>query len=338
MTRRGPAHPGRLAPHHRYRITNRALIDRPRTARTVASLQPNRQWYRIENHADADTAVIHLYDEIGYWGTSAQAFVDELKAITAPAIDLHINSPGGEVFDGIAIHTCLLAHAATVNVYIDGLAASAASFIAMAGDRITMARNATMMIHEASGICIGNAGDMRQLADLLEKLDGTIADIYAQRAGGSVEGWREAMAAETWYTAAEAVAAGLADEQTNPDSPADDDPAPDEPAPDEPAPADAEPADTWDLSVFRYAGRDQAPAPAPIDRTPPEPDPASGGYLDAAIVVGKDGPPPLVIPTPAAVVVGDGPTPFVWNDLITQLTTPTPPTVDDVLASLREAL
>jgi ATP-dependent protease ClpP protease subunit len=209
-------------------------------------MRPDRAWFRITDQAD--TADVWIYDEIGYWGTSAQDFVDQLKAITAPKMSVHINSPGGEVFDGIAIYNCLKSHPANVEVRVEGLAASAASFIAMAGDKITVARNATMMIHDASGLCIGDATDMQQMADLLAKLSDNIADIYAQRAGGTVAEWRERMLAETWYTGAEAVDAGLADEMTDPTPP---------PAPDM--------DNTWDLTIFAKAGRpvaEAAPAPA----------------------------------------------------------------------------
>lgn len=179
-------------------------------------------WYRIENLAGADSARIYLYDEIGLWGITAADFVRELEAIDAERIDLHINSPGGDVFDGVAIYNALRNHSSTVVTYIDGLAASAASFIAQAGTPVRVARNATMMIHDASGLCYGNAEDMLAMAELLEAASDNIADIYAQRSG-TVKQWRKAMRAETWYNnGAEAVEAGLADEVYEPgDSPTD---------------------------------------------------------------------------------------------------------------------
>src|SRR5262249_39117748 len=127
-------------------------------------------------------------------------------------LNVHINSPGGSVFEGIAVQNILANHPATVNISVDGLAASIASVIAMAGDKITMCPGSMMMIHEASGLAWGHAADMRQLADVLDKISGTLADAYALRAGGEAADWRTAMHAETWYTADEAVAAGLADE------------------------------------------------------------------------------------------------------------------------------
>lgn len=228
------------------------LLSRLKTARPKASLKQGRtDWYRIENAADtAGAATVHVYDEIGYFGVSAQDFVKDLQAITADRMDVHINSPGGEVFDGIAIMQALKSHKAHVTVIVDSLAASIASVIAMAGDRVVMARNATMMIHDGHGLAIGNAADMREMADLLDKVSDNIASVYAERAGGDVADWRERMRAETWYSADEAVAAGLADEVM--------------PAPDK------TPTDTWDLSIFNYSGRDKAPAPVITPAAEPE--------------------------------------------------------------------
>jgi ATP-dependent protease ClpP protease subunit len=176
-----------------------------------------RSWYRISNQASG-TAEVYLFDMIGEWGVTAQDFVGELKAITAPAIDLHLNCEGGEVFDGLAIYESLRQHPASVTAYVDGLAASAASFIVQAADRRVMARNARLMIHDAHGLVIGNAADMREMATLLDDLSDNIADIYAERAGGTVAKWRKAMSGPngasdgTWYSAQDAVDAGLADE------------------------------------------------------------------------------------------------------------------------------
>lgn len=178
------------------------------------------EWYRIRN-ADGDRAEVLIYGYIGdAWdGVTAASFRRELSDITAKRIDLHVNSEGGLVFDGIAIHAALRNHPAKVDVTVDGLAASAASFVAMAGDTIAVEKPARMMIHDAAGLVIGNAADMREFADLLDELSDTIAGIYADRAGGSVAHWRGAMRAETWYSAADAVKAGLADKVAN-DTPA----------------------------------------------------------------------------------------------------------------------
>lgn len=174
--------------------------------------QANKPWYQIKNSTTGPTEVM-IYDEIGFLGVTAQDFVKDLQDIQGP-IDLHINSKGGDVFDGIAIYEALKNRTDPVNVFIDSLAASAASFIAMAGDHISIGRNAQMMIHDAQGMAIGNAKDMKDIAELLDKASNNIADIYMQRAGGTVEQWRTAMRDEKWYSAQEAVATGLADEIT----------------------------------------------------------------------------------------------------------------------------
>jgi ATP-dependent Clp endopeptidase proteolytic subunit ClpP len=168
------------------------------------------KWYEIKNLA-TDTAEVAIFDEIGFWGVTASEFVRDLQGISAKTISLHLNSPGGDVFDGLAILNSLRQHPAAVNVTVDGIAASAASFIAMAGDNVVMAPNSMMMIHDAGGACMGNASDMAEMSSLLEKTSANIANIYAQRAGGTAETWRSAMQQETWYTDQEAVDAGLAD-------------------------------------------------------------------------------------------------------------------------------
>ena len=142
-------------------------------------------------------------------------FVNELNAIDTKNIQLHINSPGGSVFDGIAIHAALVNHKATVNTIVDGIAASAASFIMQAGDTRSIEKPGTVMIHDASGLVLGNASDMRQMADLLDQMSDTIAGIYADRSGGKTADFRASMQAETWYTSSQAVAAGLADTVLN---------------------------------------------------------------------------------------------------------------------------
>lgn len=193
---------------------HRPLNRQPRNGRPINFQRPAKaqvgRWYEIKNIA-AERAEVSIYDEIGFWGITASDFVRDLQSVQAKSIELHISSPGGDVFDGIAILNALRQHPATVDVVIDGLAASAASFIAMAGDTVKIAPNAMIMIHEASGLVIGNAEDMTEMAALLDKTSANIAQVYAQRAGGDPEDWRQAMRVETWYSDQEAVDAGLAD-------------------------------------------------------------------------------------------------------------------------------
>lgn len=160
--------------------------------------------------AAADATEILLYDEIGCFGVTAKAFIQALAQAGDGPITLRINSPGGDVFDGMAIYNALKARTAPVTVIIDGLAASAGSFVAMAGDKIEMPEASMMMIHRAWGLTAGNAEDMIGTAEVLEKIDGQLADIYAARTGKPAGDMMALMAAETWLTSSEAQEAGFA--------------------------------------------------------------------------------------------------------------------------------
>jgi len=180
--------------------------------------------YDIRAAAAGPRTTVRVYGTIGdtWWdeGVTAADFARELDSIGPDGIDLHINSGGGSVFDAIAMHAALVNHASGVTAYVDGIAASAASFLAMAGDEVVIEKPARMMIHNASGLVLGNASAMRDMADVLDGLDATIAQMYADRAGRPVAEYAAAMAAETWYTSAQAVAAGLADRVANDRAPA----------------------------------------------------------------------------------------------------------------------
>lgn len=164
---------------------------------------------------------IAVYDEIGIGGMSAACFADRLAGISGD-VTLHINSPGGDVFDGIAMYSALQHRAGLVRVVVDSLAASIASVVAMAASpgHLVMAPSAVLMIHDAHavGMC-GTEADMMAMAGRLGKMSDVIAGIYAARSRKPASVWREAMRAETWYTPGEAVAAGLAD-SVEPDWPA----------------------------------------------------------------------------------------------------------------------
>lgn len=172
-------------------------------------------WYEIRNAA-GDKAEVFIYDRIGesFWdeGITAKQFAQDLRAITATQIDLHLNSPGGSVFDGQAIYNALLRHPASVTTYIDGLAASIASVIALAGDHVVMADNALFMIHNPSAAARGDANEMRKMADLLDKVCGVMVNTYEDKTGMDRDELEAAVDAETWYTAAEALEAGFIDE------------------------------------------------------------------------------------------------------------------------------
>jgi ATP-dependent Clp protease protease subunit len=161
---------------------------------------------------------IWLYDQVGegwFGGMSAKSFAEGLRALgKVDTINLRINSPGGSVFDGMAIYNSLKAHPARIEVDVDGVAASIASVIAMAGDDIRMAGNSMMMIHNPMGGVMGGADEMRKTADLLDQIKGLIVDTYASRTGqpaADLVGW---MDAETWMTAADAKSNGFADSVT----------------------------------------------------------------------------------------------------------------------------
>lgn len=179
--------------------------------RSTAVAKPENKPKVVIKSLAADTAEMLIYSEIGYWGITAQDFKTALDSISASTINVRINSPGGDVFDGLAIYNSLKAHPATINTFVDGWAASAASFIMLAGDTVSMAENSMAMIHKAWGVGIGNADDMLALNGVLNKIDGQIAGMYAAKTGKTSDECLAAMAAETWFTAAEAKDFGLID-------------------------------------------------------------------------------------------------------------------------------
>jgi ATP-dependent Clp endopeptidase proteolytic subunit ClpP len=172
-------------------------------------------WYTITNKADKSE--IWIYEEIGedFWtggGITAKNFQKELSAITSKQIDLHINSPGGAVFDGVTIYNLLRQHPANITTYIDGIAASIASVIALAGNKVIMAENALYMMHNPSGLVMGNSEDMRKMAEVLDKIRGTMTGVYMGKSGKEEQEINAMLDAETWMTADEAMEAGLIDE------------------------------------------------------------------------------------------------------------------------------
>jgi len=172
-------------------------------------------WYEIR--ARGTGAEVLIYDEIGAYGVSAKGFLAELGALPdGVPIDLRLNSPGGSVFDAVAIFNALTRHTGTVTVWIDGIAASAASYIAMAGDEIVMPENAFLMIHDPSGLVMGTAADMREMAATMDKIAGSMTRGYAARSGKSEEDIAALMAAETWFDAQDALDAGLATRMAEP--------------------------------------------------------------------------------------------------------------------------
>ena len=168
-----------------------------------------RTWYNFKQ-TDTDPAVLSIFDDIGAFGVSAKSFLNDLASAQGDSVRVEINSPGGDVFAGLAIYNGLRNSGKKVNVRVLGLAASAASLVAMAGDTIEMPENSFMMVHNPWGFAMGGASDMRDTADMLDKLGTSLASTYAKRTGKSAEEITALLDAETWMSAAEAVDAGFA--------------------------------------------------------------------------------------------------------------------------------
>ena len=221
-------------------------------------------WYTIR--ARASGAEVLIYDEIGAYGVSAKGFLAELGALPDDApIDLRLNSPGGSVFDAVAIYNALTRHSGAVTVWIDGIAASAASYVAMAGDEIVMPENAFLMIHDPSGIVMGTAADMRDMAGALDKLAASMTRGYALRSGKPEGEIAALMAAETWFDARDALALGLATRMAEP----------------------VRIAASFDIGRFRNAPPELVEAVAAHECMPAEPDSDAG---DDGVAAGDDPP------------------------------------------------
>ena len=172
-------------------------------------------WYTIR--AESKGAEVVIYDEIGAYGVSAKGFLAELGALPdGTPLALRLNSPGGSVFDAVAIYNAIKRHSGTVTVWIDGIAASAASYIAMAGDEVVMPENAFLMIHDPAGMVMGTATDMRAMAEALDKIKGSLLQGYAAKSGRPQEEIAPLMAAETWLDAKDALDLGFADRIAEP--------------------------------------------------------------------------------------------------------------------------
>ncbi|MGV7585238.1 head maturation protease, ClpP-related [Mycobacterium kansasii] len=212
-----------------------------------------RQWYSVQNAADATTAAsVEIYDDIiPFIGVNAADFRNELQALgdDIETINLHIHSRGGNVYEAVAIMNTLRQHPARVVTTVDSVAASAAGFIAVgASDELIIAENAELMAHLPWALVVGDAADMRKQADRLDQIGKNIASIFAERAGGTADEWMQVLTDETWWSAQEAVDAGIADRVLK---------APKRKTASGPGAA----KNRFDLSVFNHAGRSHAPAP-----------------------------------------------------------------------------
>ncbi|MDI3274876.1 head maturation protease, ClpP-related [Pseudomonas sp. AL03] len=174
------------------------------------------RWNPSIKAASTDDNTITIYDPIGYdwWtgeGVTAKRISAALRSIGDSDVVVKINSPGGDVFEGLAIYNLFREHKGKVTVQILGLAASAASFIAMAADEIQIARAGFLMIHNSWTMAAGDRNDIREVADFLEQIDGTLADIYSVRTGDPIDAMSKLMDVETWMGGAAAIDAGFAD-------------------------------------------------------------------------------------------------------------------------------
>jgi ATP-dependent Clp protease protease subunit len=217
------------------------------------ALVPDRPAAPVLNAA-RDEATVYLYGPIlssaseaeYFGGVAAESFVPMLTAVEAKTIHLRIDSPGGTVFGAQAISQALREHPANIIAHVDGLAASAATSIATAADEIVMGEGAMYMVHRAWTLAYGNVNDMLEVAELLEKMDGVLAEQYAARTGASAEEMLALMDAETWMTAQEAVDAKFVNRIAIP------------------AKKEAKASAKWDLSAY-------AKAPAAAPEPTPEP-------------------------------------------------------------------
>ena len=168
-------------------------------------------WYNIQSKQSTKVVDIYIFDEIGTFGMNAQSFIEEIKDFKNSDINLHINCVGGDVFDGMAIYNILKKRTAKTTVYIEGIAASMGSVIALAADTVVMAENSLFMIHNAWGGANGEAKDMKKTAALLDKISDEIADIYVKKTKLPYDKVKDMMDEETWLNADEALDLGFVD-------------------------------------------------------------------------------------------------------------------------------
>jgi len=283
-----------------------------------------KTWFEIRNAAATDSgpAEILIYDRIGksYWddsGVGAKDFAQALKEIPLDReIVVAINSPGGNVFDGLAIYHQLQARHAKVVSRVDGMAASIASIIAMAGRETRMPKNALMMIHDPSGLAYGNADEMRKMASILDKNKAVLVGIYHAKTRKPMAEIEKAMSAETWYTGAEAAAWGLADQATE----------------------EVALTNSFDLTHFRNAPKAichlpscHLPSAGPVDSPsiPVESKTREIQNMNTATAAAAPAPSPIVVPAPAAE------TPLSLLDRLKNLLSPAPDNKAEELTNLR---
>lgn len=174
-----------------------------------------KSWYSIKAAAAGGSVdEISVFDYIGYWGVTAADFIRDLKALTGKSINLTINSPGGDVFEAIAMFSALRASGKEITTTVYGIAASAASYLMLAGDKRVMPDNTMQMVHNASTGAWGNAEELVAAAEVLSKVDANLQATYAARTGLNAEEVAALLSKDTYLTAAECLELGLIDEVT----------------------------------------------------------------------------------------------------------------------------
>lgn len=199
----------------------------------VSANKDKKREFTIQQNGDA--VDIYLYDIIGYWMDETEMLVRDIRAITASTINLRINSPGGDVFDAVAIKSALKEHSAEVVAHVEGMCASAATNIVMGADRSEIVPGSRFMIHNAWTLAVGDRHEHMSTADLLQSIDTEMAAFYAEKTGMDAEQISNLMDAETWFAAQEAVDAGFIDAVKGQDS------------------GDASALARWDLSAYKNA-------------------------------------------------------------------------------------
>jgi len=175
--------------------------------------------FKLEHQPGARAADLLIYGEIGFWGVEALDVARQVEALDVDDLTVRINSPGGDVFDGVAIYNLLKSMDAKVTTVVDGVAASIASLVMLAGDRIEMSPSSMVMVHEAWMMAVGNKRELREASDLLEKIEAsTIVPAYTARTGMKSADVMAMLEAETWLSAEEAVEKRFADAVTGQDA------------------------------------------------------------------------------------------------------------------------
>ena len=170
-----------------------------------------KNWYNIKAQTSLRPVDVYIFDEIGTYGVNAKQFISQVKEYKDRTMNLHINCIGGDVFEGMAIYNVLKKRQAKTIVYIEGVAASMGSVIALAADEVVMAENSLFMIHNAWGGASGEARDLEKTASVLEKISSEIADIYTKKTKMSYHTIKDMMDNETWLNAEEAMSLGFVD-------------------------------------------------------------------------------------------------------------------------------